>query len=490
MSLNPEESTILNIRSRKVFDLKSQLSFRKRKEDSIQVEKSQFCNDFLLTILSIISVFVVYIQVTHIQSEEFYREEIPIVNNQQIVLKKRNSSNQTVTNLRVLNIVMTLFICKRYAVILIYRHYNLELKKNIIRKNLSKYGNFYIDGLKSSGLVNYMILEMIVMGIFCPPYFDYEFSGSMLHGTYTYSIEIIISIITMVRILQVIRIYGHFSIWMSPEAYIIGKRLNIVPSLFFSLKADLKFQPQVVLLPIIGLLVLIMGYAVRNLERPYNSDTKSSLDFDYLTNGYWLAIVTMCTVGYGDGYPSTHLGRLIMILTAGISLVAISLYIFALNLATMLSKEQSKAYYIIKEQKKRMVAKNNSSNVIKDLFYLKKALLHKTRPNYLKELFIATALLRDTLHNFAANSPSHNKYLPPAEMIMQLEHKLTSDINFIKKEIIDIDYIGERLQELINSEEKISKNISDIMADQDKIDDLITDLNLESLIRSIKLTNS
>jgi hypothetical protein len=43
---------------------------------------------------------------------------------------------------------------------------------------------------------------------------------------------------------------------------------------------------------------------------------------------------------------------------------------------------------------------------------------------------------------------AESRYLPPAEMLIQLEHKLTSDIEDIKKEILDISYIGERLQDL------------------------------------------
>lgn len=35
------------------------------------------------------------------------------------------------------------------------------------------------------------------------------------------------------------------------------------------------------------------------------------MDFDDLTNSFWVTIITMLTVGFGDGYPSTHLGRFI-----------------------------------------------------------------------------------------------------------------------------------------------------------------------------------
>lgn len=35
------------------------------------------------------------------------------------------------------------------------------------------------------------------------------------------------------------------------------------------------------------------------------------IDFNDLMNSCWVTIITMLTVGFGDGYPSTHLGRFI-----------------------------------------------------------------------------------------------------------------------------------------------------------------------------------
>lgn len=308
----------------------------------------------------------------------------------------------------------------------------------------------------------------------------------MLNGHYTYSIEIIISIITMLRIVQIVRIYSYFSIWLSPEAYDLGKKLNVAPTLWFSLKSDLKYQPQFVLIPTIGMIALVMGYAVRNLERPYVSDSKSPLNFEYLTNGFWLAIVTMCTIGYGDGYPSTHLGRFIMVLTASISLVAISLYIVALNIATILTKEQSKAFYMIRNKRKGVDYKKNASNVIKSVFALKRLMNHSNRPNYLRNLFVASAILKKQIHYLSGNSASTSKYLSPTEMVMQLEHKLISDINFIKKEIIDIDYIGDRLEELIKSEEEATKDVDEVLAQHDSIEKTISEMNLEQVLKSSK----
>ncbi len=58
---------------------------------------------------------------------------------------------------------------------------------------------------------------------------------------------------------------------------------------------------------------------------------------------------------------------------------------------------------------------------------------------------------------------AESRYLPPAEMLIQLEHKLTSDIEDIKKEILDISYIGERLQDLRKDQVKTIDYLNSIV---------------------------
>ena len=51
--------------------------------------------------------------------------------------------------------------------------------------------------------------------IFTPPYFDETFSGRMLGGTYTYSYNAIISVISLLRNYLILRLYFHYSRWTS-----------------------------------------------------------------------------------------------------------------------------------------------------------------------------------------------------------------------------------------------------------------------------------
>ena len=137
-----DESTILKIKPNKVYNLAPQLSKKRNKETIDLVIRRQLINDFVLAALSVISILVVYFEVFIIQSEEFYREELAEVNSITVYVKKRNTSNNTVSIRRIVNIVLTIGICKKYSGVLIYKHYNYRLLLMKYRKIVSKYGIF------------------------------------------------------------------------------------------------------------------------------------------------------------------------------------------------------------------------------------------------------------------------------------------------------------------------------------------------------------
>lgn len=111
MSINPDELTKLDNNknfgySGKIYDLRSQLSLKRRNDVSSSLSKRQFINDLILNILAITSVFIVYFA-----SEEFYHEKKENIEGVEKITKKRNESDSNVTMLRTINIFLTVAMC-------------------------------------------------------------------------------------------------------------------------------------------------------------------------------------------------------------------------------------------------------------------------------------------------------------------------------------------------------------------------------------------
>ena len=75
------------------------------------------------------------------------------------------------------------------------------------------------------------------------------------------------------------------------------------------IKCILKSQPFIALSLMLGSNCLLGGYLVRVWERL--GAVKNLEDMDSIINCVWYAFITMCTVGYGDYFAKSYMGRLV-----------------------------------------------------------------------------------------------------------------------------------------------------------------------------------
>jgi hypothetical protein len=83
------------------------------------------------------------------------------------------------------------------------------------------------------------------------------------------------------------------------------------------------------------------------MERPFEYEGKTNFDWNHATNGWWITIETISTVGYGEGYPGTHIGRFSMVVVAIFGSFLISLAVHSLEMYNSLSKRERIAVFLI-----------------------------------------------------------------------------------------------------------------------------------------------
>ena len=72
-----------------------------------------------------------------------------------------------------------------------------------------------------------------------------------------------------------------------------------------------------------------LGYCLRIFERLFTEF--SGQDFNLLQNNIWNVIITMTTVGYGDIYPKTTMGRVVGVVIALWGLFLVSIFTVTLS---------------------------------------------------------------------------------------------------------------------------------------------------------------
>jgi hypothetical protein len=228
------------------------------------------------------------------------------------------------------------------------------------------------------------------MGILSPPGLEGKFSGRMLFGVYVYSYDSIITLFVLSKLYYFVKIYGHISMWTSDRIRKIGANNKISIGTSFAIKAQLKHSPYYSMAVMFGVCIGVFGFMMRIFEYGYTSDPGAAAglkavknpNFKTYTDTFWVIIITMMTVGYGDIYPSTHLGRVISFLAALTGMLIVSLLIISLSYVVEFSPKEKKAHNLIRKLEANNEMKRLSGTLVKGVM---KLYLMKVSDYYLYE---------------------------------------------------------------------------------------------------------
>jgi len=147
-----------------------------------------------------------------------------------------------------------------------------------------------------------------------------------------------------------IKYFALYSKWNSynNEKFLIESKAP--PSLMFSIKAEFKERPFILLGITMTISIFVFGYSLRSVELFFMPVINPSnvQDWRYFWNGMWCIIITMSTVGFGDFYPISLLGRLIAIIACFWGAFLISMMVAGLSNAVEFNSQEAISYESIK----------------------------------------------------------------------------------------------------------------------------------------------
>lgn len=130
-----------------------------------------------------------------------------------------------------------------------------------------------------------------------------------------YMLSDFLLVLMFFRIYFLLRTMLNYTIFTDLQARKMCAQHNVKVDLSFCTKALMLTQPGNTMVITSTLSILILSYILRIFEMPYNLATGSLLFNEFMTS-IWCVVITMTTVGYGDVFAVTTMGRIVSIINA------------------------------------------------------------------------------------------------------------------------------------------------------------------------------
>ncbi len=248
----------------------------------------------------------------------------------------------------------------------VYLHYKNKLSFLIFKQNIHRGSTLF-----SSNLIWKLLIELIVCIIHVPPYLDHfkvKFYDS-ISGIIEIDVDLLLSCFIPLRFYLLIKYYTFYSSWGDDMAIQVCNECNVNGGMTFALKAEFKDKPYTTVGLLMIVSILIFGYILRNVEVCFMKDIPFDKfqDWRFIWNGFWCIIVTILTVGYGDYYPRTSLGRVIAVVACLWGTFLVSMMVVSLTLSVEFSSQEEQAYIEIKKELEYVELKKLAVMMIKKM---------------------------------------------------------------------------------------------------------------------------
>ncbi|CDW88591.1 small-conductance calcium-activated potassium channel protein [Stylonychia lemnae] len=334
---------------------------------------------------------------------------------------------------------------------IILRHY-IYFKWLHSKKMVTQY-----DTLRNTGQWKIIVKEILVCMIMPYPFLNtLTYTETWVKGD-TYVIKfkwnyILFSFMTFTRIYQIIKCTLLMTYWLSPRAQRVCHMSGCKADYMFAVKSLMKAQPYTVL--VISLIVSVgqMGYCLRIFERPLSKP--SGQDFGLMSNTIWNVLVTMTTVGYGDYFPKTNMGRIIGLIIAFWGVFIVSLFVVSLSNMFEFDGGELKAFTLNERLQAKEDLRVEASNVLSSA-YRQRQVIQKN-PNDRAQILSAFRNFRKYMVRFQSIARQIRAFSQHESEVKVLG----KEIEELMENIMKLQEDQKELQELFKSFKKKTENMT------------------------------
>ena len=415
----------------------------------ITLLKIKYC-DIFLGLSSILSMLFAIID-----NELYASNSLKFLNNKIEELKKEvwtfeilkqikdRKISETENTLRTFNIIISSISC----VILIFK-YNYQIYISKLDKRISEY-----DGLFSSRLIFWLILECVITIIFYPPYLNIVFFGNRINIVYAYSLNAIFLPLNAIKLYNVFRLIMLFSRYNTRISQTICQSHKTSSGITFVIKSEINSKKLLIITCTVLFLCVFVTAIIRDFEclsfdkHTFLEGKKGLNDLQNYMNNLWLILITLTNVGYGDEYPRTLFGRIIIFFISFLGLLGLGIVIATLSEKLEFTQNEKKAYLRLKKIFDPENLQHKSGNIIKTILLMARNIklrggIGEERSANLKEKICLLLKIRAETRCFINELHVSRVYsMPLNDIVKTLETKLYDNLVDITKDLENINMI-------------------------------------------------
>lgn len=170
------------------------------------------------------------------------------------------------------------------------------------------------ETLTTSGMLQPLLVELLVCAVHAPPGVSFEIPVYNMGGDVVYTFDAWCSLWQLLRLYLIVSVFNDLVGFRTAQARVIAKWNNVSFDAAFAFKALMERAPLQLLGFVMLMLIFVLGYCLRVLERPLCASWRTlhvmcidevelRTDSNSLANMFWFVIITMTVRSCALGGP-------------------------------------------------------------------------------------------------------------------------------------------------------------------------------------------